>query len=634
MTTAVTNVLLEDALRYRAAGVRVVPSDWDWHRCCTIPLDDARQVAQMRELSDEEMQDWFSDEPSMCVLTGHGRVEAIEFHPLALFGEWRMTIDAKCPGLFERLYRQEEFGRGYRLVAYRTDAVAVEQVLAGRRHSVGRRHWRVRLLGLGSFFTTSSTGDIGQLSATGLDELPMVTEAERAAMIGAARALDDPEPIQVKEEAEAEPGLIPDKLLYVPGFIGELMDFCMETAPHPSQALAFCGALAMQAFLCSRRVRDDQDCRTNIYLLGLADSGCGKEHPRQVNQRLLVRLGMENAIGDRLVSGPGIEDALFRNQAMLFQTDEIDGILQSITKARDARHEALITTLLSMYSSAASQFPMRAKAGKEKPGVIDQPSLVLFGTAIPDHYYEALSERLLTNGFFARLLVVEAGPRSLGQRAPIRELPPRVMAIAKWWMDFHPTSGNMEREHPEPLIVQATDAAAEELDAVKAAEDERYAEARKAGEPTAMAVWARMTETVRRLSLIYACSENHMEPRISLAAVEWACKFVMHQTRRMLWMARTHVAENAFDAACQQVLQVLHASYGGHADHSTLLRKTRWSSKFFVDVLQTLIDRGEVEVFSVPQAAQGRPRAEYQLISFTGTGRLKAVATTTGAEIM
>ena len=63
---------------------------------------------------------------------------------------------------------------------------------------------------------------------------------------------------------------------------------------------------------------------------------------------------------------------------------------------------AIMNTLLSLYSSANSVFAMRPKAGKPDPGAIDQPNLVLFGTAIPKHYYEALSERMLTNGFFAR----------------------------------------------------------------------------------------------------------------------------------------------------------------------------------------------------------------------------------------
>jgi hypothetical protein len=76
---------------------------------------------------------------------------------------------------------------------------------------------------------------------------------------------------------------------------------------------------------------------------------------------------------------------------------------------------------------------MRRKAGKESPGVIDQPCLVIYGTAIPNHYYEALSERMLTNGFFARLSILESGPRPAGQEPGLDPPPPRGLATARWW---------------------------------------------------------------------------------------------------------------------------------------------------------------------------------------------------------
>ena len=181
--------------------------------------------------------------------------------------------------------------------------------------------------------------------------------------------------------------------------------------------MAFCGALALQAVLAGRKVRDPGDNRTNLYLLGLAHSAAGKDRPRKVNTEILHAIGLSSQVGGRFASGEGVQDALFIEPCMLFQTDEIDGMLQSINKARDARHESIMGTLLTMYSSANSVFPMRRKAGKDAPGAIDQPCLVVFGTAIPNHYYEALSERMLTNGFFARMIILECGKRSSGPGA-------------------------------------------------------------------------------------------------------------------------------------------------------------------------------------------------------------------------
>ena len=235
------------------------------------------------------------------------------------------------------------------------------------------------------------------------------------------------------------------------------MDHCLETAPYPNVAMAFAGALALQATLAGRKVRDPGDNRTNIYLLGLAHSSAGKEHPRRVNTEILHAAGLSSHVGGRFASGEGLQDSLFLEPCMLFQTDEIDGMLQSINKARDARHENIMGTMLTMYSAANSVFPMRRKAGKEAAGAIDQPCLVVFGTAIPNHYYEALSERMLTNGFFARMIVLECGYRSPGREPNIRPLPERTVEIAKWWGDFRPGTGNLQDWHPVPRIVPQTE---------------------------------------------------------------------------------------------------------------------------------------------------------------------------------
>ena len=55
------------------------------------------------------------------------------------------------------------------------------------------------------------------------------------------------------------PGRMPVELLRVPGFVSAVMDHCLATAPYPNAALAFCGALALQAVIAGRKVRDQGD---------------------------------------------------------------------------------------------------------------------------------------------------------------------------------------------------------------------------------------------------------------------------------------------------------------------------------------------------------------------------------------
>ncbi len=411
--------------------------------------------------------------------------------------------------------------------------------------------------------------------------------------------------------APEDPGPIPESMLRVPGLVSEVMDYTLATAPYPNVAMAFCGALAVQAYLAGRKVRDSGDNRTNLYLLGLAYSAAGKDWPRKVNTRILHEVGLADGLGDRFASGEGIQDALYVTPSMLFQTDEIDGMLQSINKAKDARHENVMGTVLTLYSASNTVYPMRRKAGKEPPGAVDQPSLVIFGTAIPNHYYESLSERMLTNGFFARMLIVESGPRPKGQEARVEELPQRILAAAKWWADFHPGTGNLEDWHPVPRVVEHTEEGRDLLVEVREEADAEYAKAEQRKDSVGTTVWGRVNEQTRKLALIHALSENHVEPVIGLAAVQWARAFVMHQTRRMLFMAQNHVADNPFHAACLKLQEKLREAPGRTLQHSVLLKRMKLDAKTFAELIMTLDQQGDIEILMAPRA--GTPKRLYRL---------------------
>jgi len=413
-------------------------------------------------------------------------------------------------------------------------------------------------------------------------------------------------------EVHPDPGPIPEELLRVPGFVSEVLDHCLETAPYPNLVLAFGGALALQAFLAGRRVRDQADNRTNLYLLGLAFSSVGKDWPRKINTRIAHEVGLSGCLGERFASGEGIQDALFLTPCMMFQTDEIDGMLQSINKAKDARHENIMGTLLTLYSAANSVHPMRRKAGKESPGAIDQPCLVIYGTANPKHYYEALSERMLTNGFFARMIIVESGPRSPGQEPRICNLPQRVLETARWWADFHPGTGNLENWHPVPAVVEYTDDGRRVLIESRRECEAEYAKAESRGDPVGTTVWGRVNEHARKLALLYAISENHDSPRVDADAARWGARFAIHQTRRMLFMAQSYVAENPFHAECLKFLQKLRDAPNQTLAHSVALKRMKMDAKSFQSLVQTLDQQGDIEVTSVK--TQGRAGIAYRLL--------------------
>jgi hypothetical protein len=398
-----------------------------------------------------------------------------------------------------------------------------------------------------------------------------------------------------------DPGPIPETLLKVPGFVQSVVDFTLRTAPYPNPVLAFAGALCLQGLLAGRKVRDNMDNRTNLYVLALASSATGKDHPRRVNGEILAAAGLDTSLGDRFASGEGLEDALRQTPAMLFQTDEIDGLVRGISDPRDTRAAVISDRLLTLYSSANKRIAPRKKAAQEAQEKIDQPHFVLFGTAVPQHYYEAMTERVLTGGLFARMVILEASKRYPGQEPDWEPVPDEVVRIAKWWADFQPSGGNLSALHPRPALVPHTrDARAMMVDVRVSSEDQWN----NAPHEAARTVWGRVSEQTRKLALVYACSENHAKPEIGVEAVRWAHSITEHQAKRMLWQASQHVADSPHHADCLRLVKAIREE-GQLTLRNARRRMKGLDSRQFTNVLTSLEQQGEVVIVDV--ATGGRP---------------------------
>ena len=408
-----------------------------------------------------------------------------------------------------------------------------------------------------------------------------------------------------KQEKEAplfpNPGPVPDKLLSIPGFIDDVVKLSMQSAPYPNRVLSFTGALALLAFLVGRKVQDKRDNRSNIYLIALADSGTGKDHPRKVNFNIAFRAGVAGAIGDAFASGEGLEDALFMHPSMLFQADEFDCIFNTLKYSKDNRAESINEKLLKFYGASNTIYPLRKKASaKKKDGTVHEiahivnPNLVLLGTAIPQYFYESLSRRVLENGLVARCIIVEAGKRGeAGNPQPIT--PSDSLIRAATYLANLDVNGNLTNEYPKPLIITETPEATAALREVQQECDRRYNFYEAQNEGAAKALWARAHEKVCKLAMLHGISGNVYNPLITDKSVKWAWKFIDHLTQRMLYMADRYVYENIFDEKCQRAIRKLQ-EHGGRLPHSKLLRLLHESADSMKKIAETLQEKGTVQV--------------------------------------
>ncbi len=142
--------------------------------------------------------------------------------------------------------------------------------------------------------------------------------------------------------------------------------------------------------------------------------------------------------------------------------------------------------------------------------------------------------------------------------------------------------------------------------------ESEYAKSESRDDPVGTTVWGRVHEQTRKLALLYGISENHVEPVITEDAVRWASEFVTHQTRRMLFMAHGHVADNPFHSECLKLVKKLRDAPQQTLPHSVLLKRMKMDAKTFHGVIETLAQQGDIEIQSVKTT--GRTGIHYRLL--------------------
>jgi hypothetical protein len=411
-----------------------------------------------------------------------------------------------------------------------------------------------------------------------------------------------------RSERPPDPGPFPDHLLRVPGFIEQVMAFNLATATRPQPVLALAAAICLQAVLAARKVRDERGNRTNVYCVGVAPSGAGKDNARKVNKNILFAADLvEHEGNEDLASDAGLVTAVEAEPAVLFQIDEFGRFLRTIGDPKKAPHLFnVLTALMKLYSSADTVFRGKAYADKKRNKVVDQPCVSVYGTTVPEHFFESLTADSLSDGFIARLLVFESAETPARQRAKALSVPEPLKQAAEWWGAQQP-GGNLFKEHPKPMVVETVSQAGEVFDALASTVD---AELGKPDE-TGRSLWARAEEKACRLALIYACSANAEKPVIDADAARWACDLSSYLTRRMLFIAHEWVADGVFDARQKRVVRVVRKA-GGKISRSELCRKTQWlTQRERQEVIDNLLETQQLR--QEEETSATRPKVVYAL---------------------
>jgi len=407
-------------------------------------------------------------------------------------------------------------------------------------------------------------------------------------------------------EFKALPPTYDHLCLEIPGLIGDLIQHNLRTAYYPLPELALAGALSLMSVVAAGKIHY-QGSASNLYCMGLAPSGAGKDHSRKLNRKILLRAGHPESCGpERIGSHAGIVTAMAGNWRTLFQIDEIGALFASMKNAKQSPHLTNISSvLMQIYTSTDSIWYGDAYGDANKVKQLTYPHCIVYGTSVPDGFWESISSDQMQNGLIGRFLVFE-NPEYVDYQDPkFSDIPEDIVSRAAAWMDKETgTPGNLAAlDGGSPEAMEADPDAADRLRTHAVAISDR----RKSESPMNAAIWSRVAEKTNKIALLFAASRwvpGEPLPSISIDDANRAIKLNNWLTRRMLLKAAEHLSDNIAEQNHLRLLRLIRRERQWSLN--ALTRATRWLKGRERHEILTAMVLGD-EIVMETKSTGGRP---------------------------
>ncbi|WP_114943489.1 bifunctional DNA primase/polymerase [Microvirga calopogonii] len=421
---------------------------------------------------------------------------------------------------------------------------------------------------------------------------------------------------------DAEPdALMPDAPLSAltrpPGLVGEIVDWIEGSAEYPSRELALGAALGWVAALAGRGFETPSRARTNLYLVGLAPSGFGKDHAGACIMSLAQQTGLDRFLGPaRFMSASGLRESLMEQPSILCIQDEFGGIIRQIDGPKVGLHNEMIRyDILGMFSRAKDFYGGSAYA-QTRAVKLYNPNLCLYGLSTPDDFWSALSTARSADGFLPRFLLFNVeGPKParVTPRLNGGNPPSSLVEGSRAVYEAVYRRGNLsEQAHgARPFKATVVDLTPE-AEALAESFGDRIGQALLAFDAKAHPVLNRAREHALKLALTVAVGANPTEPLITSNVMKWAIDLAWYSTCTLAREIEFKVADNDRQRAFNRILEIVRKAGPSGIAKGKIVHKLNGTLK--KNEREELIEEAEMTgriISRLHKPATGRPGYRY-----------------------
>lgn len=404
-----------------------------------------------------------------------------------------------------------------------------------------------------------------------------------------------------------------------PGILGDIARWITATAPKSQPELSVAAAIALGSVVMGRTYRSQYGNFTSLYMVMIAKSTEGKEHPQSCCEKILTEADLGKLIGGSGYTSAGaVFSALLDSPAHLATIDELGKLLKMSRANGQANSEAAIDKLIEAFGrlDGVMRPPTYSKmtlskaqaSGVER--IVHNPAISLLGATTPGTFYGALTNDLVQDGFLGRCIVVESNqPRQL-TRFVDRSSPPEK--IISWCKAVHVSGavqGDLAGVNPAEMAPTTIELAFDDscMPLMLALESELN-DVKEANEGEKLDVLlGRTIEKSMRLAMIVAKAVDVHAKRVMPGHLEWAIQYVRHYDLELIASVKRERTESQTDADIKRAIGFIkaakkyakdarfgHICVTGGMPHSKLLKMMAMSARAFKELMETAVEAGSV----------------------------------------
>lgn len=426
-------------------------------------------------------------------------------------------------------------------------------------------------------------------------------------------------PSSSTEPAQALPRFITTP----PGILYDISAWISETAHKCQPELSLAGAIALAATCTQRIYRSNLGNFTSLYVVLVAKSTEGKEHPQGAVEKILTAAGLGHLVaGSGYTSAGAVFSALFKQPNHLALIDEMGKLLKMSRAKGNANSEAAIDKLVEAYGkldgvirppvySTMSLNKAQKTAMQSEDQMIYNPAITVLGATTPGTFYQNLTDDLVQDGFLGRLIVVESVlPRQLMRFDSKSPPPEKIVAWCKQVNSPPQKQGNLTDVAigDMPACTIEMTIGPECIDLMRAFEAELN-KLKDQYEPEGLDVLlGRTFEKALRLAMIAAkaCDVNSLAVKVE--HLEWAISYVRHYDLAMIRAVRKNRVSSQVDGEIKKAVNYIQGARkyatdpklgqfagilaSGGMPHQLLLKKMHMKAKEFQSLMETAIESG------------------------------------------